>query len=1086
MMHRLRAAMALSLLLGLLITLPITLAATIGNPLTAWPDIVAGDMSDRAVLAILAAIAWLAWASFAVPFTVELVAVGRDRLGGSAARQWRIPLLGFQHDLARALLVATFLLAPTAAGFAEGASLASASPAPSPPPVVTSSSHATSPTGLAAAASADRRSTAEGSSATTTYMVPATGGLCTYWDLAEHFLGAGHRWPEIWQLNEGRIQDDGSVMTSPQLLLRGWTVIIPATAPKAADEGVVTVVPGDTLSGIAASHGFADWEPIWSANVNSPEPDGRIFSDPDLIVPGWTITLPEPTQQPVVPAHPPADRPGTDELPVPKSPVPDAAPKPGREPAPMRPPVPRTESPARTSAAPRGPESMASAPHARGGPTLPVVFGAGGGLLLGGAALIALQRYRRRQFRQRTPGRTVAATPAGLAATEKALLAAGSPAIPDVTWLDQALRGIMHTLSREPGARLPDLVAARVAADEILLVLATPHAQPPSPWTCDPDGTHWTLARDADLQYDAAERAYHFAPFPALASIGYTPSGESWLIDLERVSAMSLRGDPERCLYLARVLAAELAPNPWSEQIHVTLVGFGHEMAELNPSRLSYTDDLHDAISQLWTRFEQLSELSERAGVDALAGRLGNIASDAWTPQVLIIGPSSNGAHPEELDALLAAQRHQPTRLPIAVIVTDNSEHPPAARWELHLDDEGRLRVPSLGLEMLVQQLPADEAGPLAQLIAFAAEASDEPMPASRGDQPWDTFIDAAGEVRPEFYVAEPAARIHAVATSVSSASEAAVGAAALPDSAALTAQISAQMRRQIFDADPTLDNDLADWRDPDCSRPKLRLLGVPLVTARGSLPEGRPRTDFYTEVVALLATRTGTTVTQLCDALWPNDPDMPHKTTPRQAMTVVRKWLGINPDTGHDYLPYGGDGSVTGVYRIDDILVDAELARRLRLRGTARGHDADGISDLIAALELVQGVPFDRSTIRTRRNPSGQLVEPYSWLVDTPLDRECIAMISDLAHTVANQLIDAGNPSKAVWAAHAAINGGDCSDLPLLDLVAAHLAVGERATAEEYARRIMCNHDAEVEEDLPTPTYNALRRLLWAPEAAS
>jgi hypothetical protein len=55
-----------------------------------------------------------------------------------------------------------------------------------------------------------------------------------------------------------------------------------------------TVVSGDTLSGIAErALGDGDKYPeLFSLNKNKSEPDGRTFTDPNLIVTGWTIELP--------------------------------------------------------------------------------------------------------------------------------------------------------------------------------------------------------------------------------------------------------------------------------------------------------------------------------------------------------------------------------------------------------------------------------------------------------------------------------------------------------------------------------------------------------------------------------------------------------------------------------------------------------------------------------------------------------------------------------------------------------------------------------------------------------------------------
>jgi len=56
---------------------------------------------------------------------------------------------------------------------------------------------------------------------------------------------------------------------------------------------------------------------------------------------------------------------------------------------------------------------------------------------------------------------------------------------------------------------------------------------------------------------------------PALVSVGSTDTGDTWLVDLKRVDAMSLDGSPDRCLNLARFLAAELGHSLWSEQLRV-------------------------------------------------------------------------------------------------------------------------------------------------------------------------------------------------------------------------------------------------------------------------------------------------------------------------------------------------------------------------------------------------------------------------------------------------------------------------------------------------------------------------------------
>ena len=178
-------------------------------------------------------------------------------------------------------------------------------------------------------------------------------------------------------------------------------------------------------------------------------------------------------------------------------------------------------------------------------------------------------------------------------------------------------------------------------------------------------------------------------------------------------------------------------------------------------------------------------------------------------------------------------------------------------------------------------------------------------------------------------------------------------------------------------------------------------MLGPIQVRAQGDLPPGRPRLAWHTEVVTYLATRPrGATVEAFGTALWPDDPDIVERPKLRNSIYVARKWLGVDPTTGQEYLPSttrtGG-----GTYRIVGGLLDAELFRRLRLRGVTRG--ANGIPDLRAALDLVTGPPFDR------QRPGG-----YGWLVDPALDHEYLAAIADVAHLLATHHLAAGEPTLA------------------------------------------------------------------------
>ena len=87
-------------------------------------------------------------------------------------------------------------------------------------------------------------------------------GARTWWDLAATHLGDGAAWRDLWDLNQGRVQADGTVLTTERAVLQpGWTVLVPGTPdddpvrtrpPARRRDGSrrveVTVQAGDTLS----------------------------------------------------------------------------------------------------------------------------------------------------------------------------------------------------------------------------------------------------------------------------------------------------------------------------------------------------------------------------------------------------------------------------------------------------------------------------------------------------------------------------------------------------------------------------------------------------------------------------------------------------------------------------------------------------------------------------------------------------------------------------------------------------------------------------------------------------------------------
>jgi nucleoid-associated protein YgaU len=1248
-----RALAAGLMLAALLLGVPVLLAATVGNPLAGLPDLLAGDITDAVVIDVLAVVALLAWVQFAIAVAAEVVAAMRQ------APMPRVPgVFAGQQQLAHALVAAALLTTPAMSAMTTTPPPSTAYSAPATPAAHTAATTPTSPGGGTVASQDPQaaihlsrlrsvqltgpdgtdRSTGPSVASATTQPAPGPAavvigdsGSGTLWDLAVAHLGNGQRWHEIWMLNQGRRQNDGSVMTEPGLLRPGWIVLLPtdaattpetatarrATAGSAAAEdreaagGQVVVERGDTLSDIASAHDIVGgWPQVWETNSGRLEPGGERFTDPDHIESGWVVDLPAPASETgagIAPLPPPAMAPERSPTPeeirtaerpvdvvqvVPTSSTHDL-------PRHLGTPSADADTPNALAAARHDPADRDSADDeadhgadhradhgADQASDAVTLLGAGfGGGLLTGLSLAALAHRRRRQGRYRRPGRAIRATPGELLAMERMVRSAGSVGIVDVTWLDQALRSLPTSLSADPRARLPELIAVRMTHEILDLILAEEAPWAPAPWMVEDGGRRWRVRRGDDLGLEQDQRAFHFAPYPALVSVGYTAQGEQWLVDLERVGLCTLTGDRDRCLNLLRFVAAELAQNVWSEELDVDLVGIGREMAGLNPDRLHLGGDPAAAVDAYLARGAAVRDVVDRARVDVLTGRLRNIDTDMLMPRVLLLASD----RPDAGTPLSVGQSAQPApggratgtgllalverlasadtgrRGAGAAVVTGPAELGAAANsrggWTMSVDAIGVLRIPALGLELIAQQVPKDEAAALAQLLAASAATDDQPMPPARGDQPWDAHADAAGALLPEVTLnrsrlpdlpdrpdrpgeqhagSQPglstAPNLHlAPATRDPSgdrdrardpdgtggsaqhaappmtagqghdgdqdrlgAGVGASGPAVLPgpsvssvlpglastyvragatteeDVAALAPGVSDKVRRQVEQADPSLDADLSDWHDPNCPLPRLTLLGPVDVRAHGQLPEVRPRKAWNVEVVAYLACHPrGVSAEQLGTDLWPHDPDIASKSKLRQAIHIARKWLGTNPRTGRDHLPAATPSpGGPALYRVEGLLIDAELFRRLRIRALTRG--SHGIADLHDALDLVSGAPFDQ------RRPGG-----YAWLAETPLDHEYTGMIVDVAHLVATHHLAAGEPELARAAAQAALDAGSTDDIALLDLVAACDAQGNRAEADRIVQRILANHDAEVEEDLPPRTAQILHRRRWIDRAS-
>jgi hypothetical protein len=182
-----------------------------------------------------------------------------------------------------------------------------------------------------------------------------------------------------------------------------------------------------------------------------------------------------------------------------------------------------------------------------------------------------------------------------------------------------------------------------------------------------------------------------------------------------------------------------------------------------------------------------------------------------------------------------------------------------------------------------------------------------------------------------------------------------------------------------------------------------------------------------------------------------------------------LRKWLGSKPVTGTWVLPESHLSPARRargmpVYQLDGLLCDADLFRRLRSRGEARGPA--GVEDLHTALGLVRGRPFDQ--VRSGR---------YGWLAENPMDHYLTAGVVDVAHIVATHALAEGRPEVAAWAAEKAITAAPSEDKPRLDLARAMAALGQIEEAERYVVRDVHNR-SDDDGPPPDPSDRTIRVL--------
>lgn len=1044
-----------------------------------WNGLTERD-TGQVFLGFLVIVGTAAWAIFTILVIVEAA----SRIAHRPA--WHLPGLRLPQAAAQSLV--GLLIAGT---IATAATPAFAGALPALPQVVTSTASVAS----VPAASQPGETGMTTPSSTVVRTAPADTGSSpiwtvtkgdTLWDIAEQALGDPLRYPQIADLNEGRIQPDGRVLRSDDFLLPGWQLRLPADAhlpeSRAAHPAdhpdpleVVVVEPGDTLSQIALDTlGHASEYPVL-ARANG-------IADPDLIYPGQIIRIPAPigAASGGVGSESAEGIDDVDSLPAETDP---AAPADEDQHGDGRPAVDDADdtatagvadapggltersqkgesfpgAPTADTVVPSAPAANSPAPANAPGPanesdTVPtqaadttVADGTSTdqrGLLLAGITTLAaalawagLFAARRRLKRIRTRGQQPRRPLELEAAIEKTLRQHSDD--DRLARIDRALRSIAPVLAQ---TGTPPISSILIGPDLIELHPAEP-TPPPAPLVGTDTAWQLPLSVIDDLP-DGDER---LCPLPTLVTMGTTADGRIAMANLEQLGALHLAGDRGRVEHLVNHMILEMSQTPWTDGIHLHLADRDLGLRALDADRIRPATDLDREILALAAHARAIRELLR--GRSITEARLDKVFADAWEPHILI---TDSPAPTDQAASLLDALQNGPAAATALITYGANV----GAALVVDVTADGATTIPSLfgDTEIHTPALTDTELAAIAAL--FTVDIVDRP----EGDD--DDGTPGLYETRaslPQHQDGDMAATALAAANDgalhidvgLNPIAGQAVGTSINGHETALIPEASAP------DPDAGLDADLAEWHADQPQRPKIAILGPAHVTGLGQQPD-KPQSRQIEMAVYLALYEQGVTAEKLDGDLWPAE-RRPASGARRVALTRLRAWLGDDPHTGDAFVPVSDTG-----YFLTDRLLDAELFTRLTRRSERRtraGHAQDALDDLRRALDLVRGPVLPEA--------GGHA---YAWLAngDRLEDRTLPLAVIDAAHAAVDIALAIGDVAAAESATVTARRIDPDSTVPLCDLIRIADFCGDSVTAAGWAQTVLAVNDVSTPDDLP------------------
>lgn len=691
---------SLIVLAALLIGIPAVLMLVAGNPIPSGEQLQQAltqpDYGGEFLLGtLLPIIAWIAWLTFAISVLTVLPSIVRG------LEPPRIPGLHVQQRTAAALLGTIIIM------FTAFTGTASAAVADAPAPY-SASQDAAGSTANTASTTADEQIADATAQAVDAVDSDApryeTHAGDTLWTIAQDQLGDGKRYTEIAQLNYNVVQEDGGALTpDSHWIAPGWTLVLPADAAAAPSDAApaaevaaaetpapvaVTVVAGDTLWGIAeAQLGSGDRYPeLFEASRAAVQADGQQLSNPDLILPGWNVVVPQ-AAAPTAPVEAPPEDAGA------VSASSDVASAAAFEVLQSAGDVANTSTPDETDFV----AAVADSPVAT----------AGGISSMLAASLLGLLGVRRAQQRKRrTLGQRVVVSSSGTD-TEWSLRT-----IADAHGLQLIDQAVRIAAAAVPARLMPLALVSYL--DETVSLHFAEATELGTPFTADnAEHTIWSVHSLAVGSHPAAP----VSPFPALVTLGHDDSGAHVLVNLEHFATLVVTGAADTTAAILRAMTLELVGGKWAAGSRVWSLGAAPEFAEaLGASGLHDTDTVAELVTALRERADVLSGSPAQDAAfseDTLRGRP-FATEDTLCEVVVLASPISEVEQREIADVLLRMPRS------VMVLVTETV----TGDAHLRVDETGSATLTPGGVTVSAQMVGGVAYHQLLASLAAAAAPS--------------------------------------------------------------------------------------------------------------------------------------------------------------------------------------------------------------------------------------------------------------------------------------------------------------------------------------------------------------------------